>query len=185
MNWSTIFFVIEIILLLQILYILYHHDIHSHLSTYMTDYMPYSESDKEQFYFRTNCSESKLIELQDKVAPLFADDMVYDGILGKYLDAKMKKKIKYDVSLCKGEKSYTINKQDVYLCLKDEKDEYYDFNFLIYVQIHECAHLICPEIGHTPLFYELFDALLEKAVKLGIYDDTQPLIRNYCNYNDK
>ena len=94
MNWNTILFVIEIILLLHILYILYHHDIHSHLAGYVPDYMPYSESDKEQFYFRTNCNEQKLIELQDKIMPLFADDMVYDGILGKYIDDKMKKKNK-------------------------------------------------------------------------------------------
>lgn len=184
MNWNTIFFVIEIILLLHILYIIHHHNIHSHLSEYVDDYMPYSESDKEQFYFRTNCSEPKLIELEKKLAPLFADEIVYDGILGQYLDHKMKKKIRYDVSLCKGEKSYTINKQDMYMCLKDEKGDYYHDNFLLYVHIHECSHVLCPEIGHTDLFYKIFDALLEKAVELGIYDNTQPLIRNYCNYND-
>ena len=48
-------------------------------------------------------------------------------------------------SLLDGEKI----KQKVYLCLKDENNEYYNDNMLIYVALHELAHVLCDEIGHA------------------------------------
>ena len=84
--------------------------------------------------------------------------------------------------VCNGEKSYTLNKEDIFLCLKDENDKYYEDNMLIYVLLHEVAHSICPEIGHTDLFKEIFDALLDKATEMKIYDKNIPVIKNYCLY---
>jgi len=81
-----------------------------------------------------------------------------------------------------GNKSYTINKQKVYLCLRDENKEYYDFNMLVYVSIHELAHVVCDEVGHTKKFHEIFDRLLKKAAKMGIYDPRKPIIQNYCGH---
>lgn len=81
-----------------------------------------------------------------------------------------------------GDKSYTINKHKIYLCLKDEYDQYYDFNMLVYVAIHELAHVKCPEIGHTELFYQIFDKLLKQAAHMGIYDPNKPIIKNYCGH---
>jgi len=86
------------------------------------------------------------------------------------------------LSFYEGNKSYTINKQKIYLCLKDEKSDYYDFNMLVYVTIHELAHVLCPEVGHTQKFHEIFDQLLKEATELGIYDPTQPIIKNYCGH---
>ncbi len=82
-----------------------------------------------------------------------------------------------------GKKSYTINKRKVYLCLKDEEQKYYDFNMLMYVAIHELSHVLCPEIGHTPKFHEIFKEMLEKAENLKIYDSSIPIITNYCGHN--
>jgi beta-lactamase regulating signal transducer with metallopeptidase domain len=84
-----------------------------------------------------------------------------------------------------GEKSYTINKEEIYICLKDENGEYYDENMLMYVTLHEMAHVLCDEIGHTPKFREIFDDLLRKASDIGIYDNTKPPIPDYCMYPDK
>lgn len=80
-------------------------------------------------------------------------------------------------------KSYTINKQKVYLCLKDDQDEYYPMNMLMYVAIHELAHVLCNEIGHTPKFHSIFSDLLLRATEIGIYDPDIPVIQNYCGYN--
>ena len=85
--------------------------------------------------------------------------------------------------LLKGKKSYTINKKRIHLCLKDEKGEYYDKNMLMYVTIHELAHVKCTEVGHTDKFYEIFNNLLDKASKCGVYDRTKPLIKDYCEYS--
>jgi len=79
--------------------------------------------------------------------------------------------------------SYTINKQDVYLCLRDENNEYYNENMLIYVTLHEIAHAICDDIGHTPKFHQIFDQLLDKAYRMGIYNPSIPIIQDYCLHN--
>jgi CRISPR/Cas system CSM-associated protein Csm2 small subunit len=90
-------------------------------------------------------------------------------------------KVKH-IKFYEGKRSYTINKQRIYICLKDENNEYYDLNMLMYVSIHELAHAICNEIGHTEKFYRIFKHLLQKAEKLNIYNPKIPIISNYCNY---
>lgn len=80
------------------------------------------------------------------------------------------------------DKSYTINKSKVYLCLRDQNRSYYSMNMLMYVSIHELAHVICDEIGHTPKFHKIFSELLDKAVVLGIYDPSEPLVQDYCDF---
>ena len=54
-----------------------------------------------------------------------------------------------NVILLKGKRSYTINKKRVHICLTDENGKYYDKNMLIYVTLHELAHVRCDEVGHT------------------------------------
>ena len=39
----------------------------------------------------------------------------------------------------------------------------------MFVVIHELAHIMTEEIGHTPLFWENMRFLLEKAKEEGIY----------------
>ena len=88
-----------------------------------------------------------------------------------------------NVKLYKGNKSYTINKKQIYICLKDENDQYYPTNHLVYVMIHELAHLINKDdIGHTQKFHDIFEDLLDKAHKLQLYNPSIPPIENYCNY---
>ena len=82
-----------------------------------------------------------------------------------------------------GKKSYTINKKKVYLCLKDENGEYYDYNMLMYVALHELSHVICDEIGHTPKFHRIFEDIIRRAEEIKIYDSSIPLIKNYCGHN--
>jgi len=82
-----------------------------------------------------------------------------------------------------GKKSYTINKKKIYLCLKDENGEYYDFNMLMYVSIHELSHVICDEIGHTPKFHRIFREMLDLAEQKNIYDSSIPIVKNYCGHD--
>lgn len=143
------------------------------------------ENDLEEEFVLTD-QEPKLKTLQEKLSPLFDENTSYAGtILEAIMTSQTKKRLKYEVSLSKGNKSYTINKEDIFLCLKDENNQYYNDNMLIYVLLHEISHSICDEIGHTEKFHALFHALTRKAVELGIYDDQIPLIKDYCLYNDK
>lgn len=86
------------------------------------------------------------------------------------------------IILLEDTKSYTINKKKVYLCLKDENGDYYDENMLVFVAIHELAHVLCDEIGHTDKFQTIFQELLNKASDLQIYDPSVAPIQNYCEY---
>lgn len=86
------------------------------------------------------------------------------------------------IILLKGDKSYTINKKRVYLCLRDSGGKYYPKNMLAYVLLHELAHVKCNEIGHTEKFHTIFDQLIKTAVQHHLYDPNIPIIRDYCEY---
>ena len=67
------------------------------------------------------------------------------------------------ISLYEGNDSYTINKQKTYICLTDNNGDYYDDNTLVHVLLHEMAHVMCDEIGHTQKFHNIFTDLLKKS----------------------
>lgn len=68
--------------------------------------------------------------------------------------------------------SYTIDKRDVKLCLRtrDNEKKIYDMNLLMFVVLHELAH-VCNHghTGHGPEFLSLFRFLISEAVSCGIY----------------
>lgn len=107
--------------------------------------------------------DPKLEQLKNLVRPLRPD--VVDNIV--FLEDK---------------RSYTINKKKVYLCLRDENGEYYNDNMLMFVLLHEMAHVMCDEIGHTAKFQQIFQQLLDEASSMKIYDPSIQPIQNYCEY---
>lgn len=79
--------------------------------------------------------------------------------------------------------SYAEDKSRIYLCLKDENENYYDYNVLIYVCIHECAHVLTPIYDNehkTKEFIDTFHNLLRKAKELNIYNKNKPFPNTYC-----
>lgn len=88
-----------------------------------------------------------------------------------------------NVELYMGDKSYTINKKRVYICLKDEKGKYYSRNMLCYVILHEYAHMLCDEIGHTEKFGQVFRDLLKQAAERGLYNPNIPPLADYCGHD--
>ena len=66
--------------------------------------------------------------------------------------------------------SYSVNKgEKLSLCIRKEDDTFIDHNTILFVVIHELAHIMTEEIGHTPLFWENMRYLLEKAEDEKIY----------------
>lgn len=80
--------------------------------------------------------------------------------------------------------SYTINKGDrMVLCLRSKKDNtLHNLNMLVYVTLHEIAHVSCPELNHTNLFKQLFKFFIKIAISLGIYNhfDYSKYPQYYC-----
>lgn len=80
--------------------------------------------------------------------------------------------------------SYTLNKGDqIALCLRSKYNgKFHDLNLIMYVVIHELAHVACPEIDHTPLFEKIFIFLLQKSIEINIYVQKNYAInpREYC-----
>jgi hypothetical protein len=72
----------------------------------------------------------------------------------------------------KNSTSYTINKgQEVHLCIrqKNENKTFHSHNLLMFVMLHELAHIMSKTIGHNHEFMENFKFLLEEAKEIGIY----------------
>jgi hypothetical protein len=68
--------------------------------------------------------------------------------------------------------SYSINKgEQIVFCLRSRTNinKLHDLNLLMYVVLHEMAHVACPEYGHTDLFKEIFAFIAQEAVNIGIY----------------
>ena len=86
-----------------------------------------------------------------------------------------------NITISKANKSYTVNKKDVFLCLKDKDGEYYNKNMLVYVAVHELAHVLCPSVGHTEEFWQINDKLLNKATELGYYNPSIPAVKDYID----
>jgi len=122
--------------------------------------------------------DPKLKQLKEKIKPLFSSNKKYNGILS----SMNHRNLLNEISLYKGDKSYTINKHKIFLCLKDEKNEYYNDNILLFVLLHECAHVLCNSVGHTEEFNQIFDALLEEAENLNILQANFQPPSNYCTF---
>ena len=86
-----------------------------------------------------------------------------------------------DIDIREAASSYTEDKSIIYLCLRDEKGQFYPVNTLIYVALHEISHLINKEdFGHTSAFYKIFDKLLCQASDKRVYDPSIPHTAWYC-----
>lgn len=71
-----------------------------------------------------------------------------------------------------GYTSYSINKgEQIVLCLRS-KNKLMDINTMMFVVLHEFAHIATESIGHPPEFWENFKWILEEAINIGIYTKT-------------
>lgn len=68
--------------------------------------------------------------------------------------------------------SYSENKgEKIVVCLRDKREGYpfVDENTIMFVILHEMAHLMTTTVGHTPEFWTNFKRILQDAVAVGIY----------------
>jgi hypothetical protein len=68
--------------------------------------------------------------------------------------------------------SYSENKgEKIVVCLRDKQAPYplADENTVMFVVLHEMAHLMTITTGHTPEFWANFRRILQDAVGAGVY----------------
>ena len=81
-----------------------------------------------------------------------------------------------------GYTSYSVNKgEQIVLCLRN-KDSLVDINTMMFVVLHEMAHLASVSIGHTKEFWNNFRWILEESINIGIYikQDFEKKPVEYC-----
>ena len=81
-----------------------------------------------------------------------------------------------------GYTSYSVNKgEQIILCLRN-KDSLVDINTMMFVVLHEFAHLATESIGHTTEFWDNFRWILEESINIGIYtkQDFEKKSVEYC-----
>ncbi len=89
-----------------------------------------------------------------------------------------------EFTLQQGNKAYTLDKKDIYLCLDNIKLRDDSFNTLVYVFLHELSHVIGDQCRqHDQCFRDIFRNVLERAIwrKLYIYQNYKLKPKNYCN----
>ena len=81
--------------------------------------------------------------------------------------------------------SYSVNKgEKIVFCIrsKDERQKLVDINTIMFVAIHELAHVMTKSIGHTEEFWNNMKYLLRKGIDIGVYKNhdykTNPI--PYC-----
>jgi hypothetical protein len=69
--------------------------------------------------------------------------------------------------------SYSENKgEKIVVCLRDKTAPPYPLieeNTIMFVLIHELAHLMTESVGHTPEFWTNMRLLLQDCIKIGVY----------------
>ena len=81
--------------------------------------------------------------------------------------------------------SYSVNKgEQLVFCIrpKGEKEKLHEVNLLMFVAIHELAHVGSVSIGHNDEFYDNFVFLLKEAMEIGVYEkiDFDRDNKEYC-----
>jgi len=80
--------------------------------------------------------------------------------------------------------SYTKNKSEIVMCLttRDDENKVHDIQTLLFVALHEAAHVAEETVGHTPEFWETFKWILTEAAAIGIYEpvDYSSAPKDYC-----
>ena len=137
-----------------------------------------SSTDGNKYYVRNlpdkEKAANKLAEIGNSLKTLIESLNEKDSEKGEYIK-QLKKSFnaEYITENIPGSVyvAYSVNKgEELSLCIREKDTEkFIDNNIILFVAIHELAHIMTPETGHTPLFWDNMKYLLEQASSIGIY----------------
>jgi hypothetical protein len=174
---------------------------------YVYSEVQYIESDIDKRVYKIRSGKMKsngylketanmLAEINNRVMKLitYLDEKYKDDNNKNYyikmLDKNYKPDILSEAAIDNRYTTYTVDKQDMHICLRtrDHNEKLYDINILMYVILHELAHLCNydrngnPITGHGYEFKNIFRLLVEESIKIGVYEyknyQKQPV--EYC-----
>jgi hypothetical protein len=143
-------------------------------------YMVRGLPDKQQAADLLAQIRGNLMKLQEHLNKLSPDDKRTQQINRNFNGDNMRESIEKSNTT-----SYSINKgEKIIFCLRsrDVEEKLADINTMMFVAIHEFAHIGTKSIGHTPEFWENFKWILQEAINIGIYKevDYKSKPQDYC-----
>lgn len=138
-------------------------------------------NNKSEYYLKQ--SSNTLGEINIRILKLIGhlNDKYKDDRTKMHFLNKLSKNYNYNIlseaAIDSRYTTYTIDKQDMHICLRtrDKDEKLYDINLLMYVVLHELAHLCNysesgnPIEGHGEEFKQIFQMLVIEGIKIDIY----------------
>jgi hypothetical protein len=172
--------ILFIIVILLVSYRIYRYYIRYKYSVYVT-----SKIDNKDYLVRNSKNKEKaadvLAEINSKILLLLKHinasniEKRFENNM-KLLTERYNHSIIYE-NIYMDSTSYTINKSETLLCLatRDNEEKIYDINLLMFVTLHELAHIGNETYGHDESFVNFFIFLMKNAIQIGVY--------KYVNYS--
>ena len=127
-----------------------------------------------------NESAQLLSEIDSRVIKIIARTTRKNQELGNLLNQKYSHKI-ISQGRSDSETSYTISKKKMVFCLESKKTkQLHEINLMMYVVLHELAHLGTLSVGHGQEFKDNFSILLNVAQELKLYSSVSLSGKEYC-----
>lgn len=79
--------------------------------------------------------------------------------------------------------SYSINKGErIVLCVRQSNGDFVDMNTLLYVALHELAHVMTKSVGHESEFWDNMQRIVKVATEIKMYEyvDYSKQPAKYC-----
>jgi hypothetical protein len=145
------------------------------------NYLIRQSDTKGNDYLKTSANtlgeiNNRIIKLIDHLDTKYANDENKNYFIKKFKE-NYNPNVLSEAAIDNRYTTYTVDKQDMHICLRtrDDKEKIYDINLLMYVILHELAHLCNynetghPIQGHGDEFKNIFKLLVVESILLNIY----------------
>ncbi len=174
--------IVIIILGIAFIYLLYYYHYYSKIETIVStvdnkEYEVQIKEDAQEAADLIAQIRQKLVLIVDHLVKSYPDEDRSQRMKSNFRPDNIKEGIddpKYT--------SYSINKgEKIVLCLRTN-NKLMDLNTMMFVVLHELAHICTESIGHTEEFWTNFKWILEESINIGIYKKQDFKLNNveYC-----
>jgi hypothetical protein len=174
--------IVIIILGIAFIYLLYYYHYYSKIETIVStvdnkEYEVQIKEDAQEAADLIAQIRQKLVLIVDHLVKSYPDEERSQRMKSNFRPDNIKEGIddpKYT--------SYSINKgEKIVLCLRTN-NKLMDLNTMMFVVLHELAHICTESIGHTEEFWTNFKWILEESINIGIYKKQDFRLNNveYC-----